>query len=111
VLIAQHHLVASRADCLPSHRPQIQVVKFVSVDVVLVDIEMTASARNIASEEIHVVLVDARGVIGDPAWHTLCVTCRLDQTPLVVALDGVACGRGELLRVDLGKALHVEFVE
>ena len=50
-------------------------------------------------------------MIGNSSWYTLRITRSLHQSPFVVALDGVACGRCKLFRIDFAKALQIEFEE
>ena len=59
VLVTKQNLVTTSSDGLPCHRAKIQVVELVCVHIVLIGIKMATSSWNIASKEIHIVLVDA----------------------------------------------------
>lgn len=105
VLIAQENLITAGTNSLPGHRAQVQIVKLVSVKIISGGSEMTTCARNVTAKDIHVIFVNARGVVGDTTWNILSVTCRLDLSPLIIALDRVSSWRTKLFGVNLTHAL------
>ena len=95
----------------PSHGSQVQISEDIRVEIVSVAVKMASSAGNVSTEKVHVVLVHAATMIGDASRDVSCVACCLHLTPTIVALKGTTAGRGEFFRIDLLKALQVEFVE
>jgi len=76
----------------PRHRPQVQIAKYVGVEVIGIGIKMTACAWDITAEKVHVILVDTAAMVGDAAWNIRGVAGSLNLPPAIVALDRVTTG-------------------
>ena len=61
-------------------------MNLVREDIILVCLAIAATIWCIASEQIHVVFVDARRVISNLARYVCCVALCLDKPPSEVAL-------------------------
>ena len=81
-------------------------MNLIRVDILLILVSVSATTRQIASKQIHVVLVYARGVISDLAGNVRRVPLRLDESPSEIALHGGASRLFQLVAVELAEALQ-----
>ena len=69
------------------------------------------SNRDVTSEEIHVVLVNARAMIGNTSRDVLSVSSCLNEPPAVIALNWVASWAVQLILIYFTEALQTELEE
>ena len=110
VFIPDQNLITSGSDLRPCHRPQIQIVQLVCVDFLRICIFLPSN-RDVTSEEIHVVLVNARAMIGNTSRDVLSVSGRLNEPPAVIALNWVASWAVQLILIYFTEALQTELEE
>ena len=100
MFVSDQYLVSSSSDLRPGHGSEIQVVKFVRVDLFRISIVLSFN-WDVTSEKVHVILVNARAMICNTSRNMLGIASCLDLSPTVITLDWVATWAVQLILVDL----------
>ena len=110
MFVSDQYLISSGSDLRPGHGSEIQVVKFVRVDLFSICIFLSFD-WDVTSKKVHVILVNARAMICNTSRNVLGIACCLDLSPTMIALNWVTAWTVKLILVDLAKTLQTQLKE
>ena len=113
MLVPQIDIVASGSQKGPTHSLQIQVEHLVAVLVSasLTLLHLRLGTSVVATEDVHVVLVDDGAVVGDVAWLVHLISCGLHFAPLVLTNQLLVWTFIALIQLQLIEAGQIKFIE